>query len=244
MQTSDKPMAVVAMMAAVLLVAAGCSKSVQSDSGSKGFEQPPVQSKAETGTAEVSGSAKTAPEKAPKEDFGFPRGGQDTPQSSEAPQVGSLPSETTSPGESKSGDVRVSESVAVAKAAPSDGMTDQGGQLSAAETGLMDVFFAFDSWRLTEDGKQALTRDAEWLKSNGQHRLTIEGYCDERGTQAYNLVLGQKRAKAVQGYLAELGIPASRMAVISYGKDRPFCREQTEDCYQQNRRGHLVVGGK
>jgi peptidoglycan-associated lipoprotein len=240
MQTSGKPMAVVAMMAAVMLVAAGCSKSVQSESGSKGFEQPPVQSKSETGsTAEsAGGSAKAAPEKAPREDFAFPRGGQETPQ------VGSLPAETTTSPESKSGDVRVSEGVAVAKAAPSDGMQDQGGQLSAAQTGLMDVFFAFDSWKLTEDGKQALTRDADWLKANGQHKLTIEGYCDERGTQAYNLVLGQKRAKTVQGYLAELGIPASRMAVISYGKDRPFCREQTEDCYQQNRRGHLVVGGK
>lgn len=245
MQTSDKPMAVVAMMAAVLLVAAGCSKSVQSDSGSKGFEQPPVQSKSEeksvtepAPTAQA-GSDKAAPDKAPKEAFGFPRGGGE-----EAPQVGSLPAETTTSSESKSGDVRVSESVAVAKAAPSDGMQDQGGQLSAAQTGLMDVFFAFDSWKLTEDGKQALARDAEWLKANGQHKLTIEGYCDERGTQAYNLVLGQKRAKAVQGYLAELGIPPSRMTVISYGKDRPFCREQTEDCYQQNRRGHLVVGGK
>jgi len=71
--------------------------------------------------------------------------------------------------------------------------------------------------------------------------LKVEGHCDERGTSAYNLVLAEKRAKSVRNYLMELGIKAERFVVVSYGKERPFCKERTEACYQQNRRGHLVV---
>jgi len=255
MQTRARATALAAVLTVILLSAGACSKSVQTDSGSKGFEQPPVQAeadKAPRAQTEPPSTSKAPREGAVKEEFQFPRGGQETAKEPEiitdTPQVGSLPAETTAPAESsaKSGDVRVSESIAVAKAGPGEAMAEQqnGGQVSEAQAGLMDVFFAFDSWKLSEDGKQALARDADWLKANGNQKLTIEGYCDERGTQAYNLVLGQKRAKAVQGYLTELGIPPTRMAVISYGKDRPFCREQTEDCYQQNRRGHLVVGDK
>ena len=71
--------------------------------------------------------------------------------------------------------------------------------------------------------------------------MKVEGHCDERGTAAYNLVLGEKRAKAVRNYLVELGVGADRLSIVSYGKERPFCNERAESCYQQNRRGHLVV---
>jgi peptidoglycan-associated lipoprotein len=114
-------------------------------------------------------------------------------------------------------------------------------QAASAAAGLRDVFFAYDSWTISEEGRQALSRDAEWLKSNSAAALKVEGHCDERGTSAYNLVLGEKRAKAVRNYLVELGISASRLSVVSYGKERPFCNEHAESCYQQNRRGHLVV---
>ncbi len=83
--------------------------------------------------------------------------------------------------------------------------------------------------------------DAEWLKANPTKSVTIEGHCDERGTLAYNLVLGEKRAKAVQKYLMELGVNAKQLSVVSYGKERPFCNEHEDACYQKNRRGHLVV---
>jgi len=110
-----------------------------------------------------------------------------------------------------------------------------------AEASLQDVFFAYDSWTIPEDGRQALSRDAEWLKSNPSALVKVEGHCDERGTSAYNLVLGEKRSKAARNYLVELGVGANRLSVVSYGKERPSCNEHAESCYQQNRRGHLVV---
>jgi peptidoglycan-associated lipoprotein len=133
----------------------------------------------------------------------------------------------------------------VAKAEPDaagrrmEGMRQE--ELAAASAALKDVFFAFDSWKITEEGKEALARDAEWLKTNSGLMLSVEGYCDERGTQAYNLVLGEKRAKAVRNYLAELGVGAERMAVTSYGKERPFCQGHDEACYRLNRRAHLAL---
>lgn len=114
-------------------------------------------------------------------------------------------------------------------------------QAASAAAGLQDVLFGYDSWTISEDGRQALTRDAEWMKSNPGAQVKVEGHCDERGTSAYNLVLGEKRAKAVRNYLVELGIGANRLSVVSYGKERPFCQEHAESCYQQNRRGHLAL---
>jgi peptidoglycan-associated lipoprotein len=114
-------------------------------------------------------------------------------------------------------------------------------QAASAAAGLRDVLFAYDSWTISEDGRQALNRDAEWMKSNPSAQVKVEGHCDERGTSAYNLVLGEKRAKAARNYLVELGVGANRLSVVSYGKERPFCNEHAESCYQQNRRGHLVV---
>jgi peptidoglycan-associated lipoprotein len=114
-------------------------------------------------------------------------------------------------------------------------------QVASAAAGLRDVFFGYDSWTISEDGRQALTRDAEWMKSNPSSLVKVEGHCDERGTSAYNLVLGEKRAKAARNYLVELGVGANRLSVVSYGKERPSCTEHEESCYQQNRRGHLAV---
>ncbi|MDK2743387.1 MAG: peptidoglycan-associated lipoprotein Pal [Nitrospira sp.] len=114
-------------------------------------------------------------------------------------------------------------------------------QAASAAAGLRDVFFAYDSFSITDEGRQALSGDAEWAKSNPSVQLKIEGHCDERGTSAYNLVLGEKRAKAVRNYLVELGVASNHLSVISYGKERPFCNEHAESCYSQNRRGHLVV---
>ncbi|HKT36112.1 MAG TPA: peptidoglycan-associated lipoprotein Pal [Nitrospira sp.] len=114
-------------------------------------------------------------------------------------------------------------------------------QAASAAAGLRDIYFGYDSWTISDDQRQALNRDADWMKSNGGAIVKVEGHCDERGTSAYNLVLGEKRAKAVRNYLVELGISANRLSVVSYGKERPSCLEHAESCYQQNRRGHLVV---
>jgi peptidoglycan-associated lipoprotein len=72
----------------------------------------------------------------------------------------------------------------------------------------------------------------------------IEGHCDERGTEEYNLALGDRRANAAREYLASLGVPATRIASVSYGKERPFCSQDTESCWQENRRGHLLITAK
>ena len=117
-------------------------------------------------------------------------------------------------------------------------------QAASAQAGLNDVFFGYDSWTISEEGRQALMQDAQWIKANGGALVKIEGHCDERGTLAYNLVLGEKRAKAVRNYLVELGVSANRLSVVSYGKERPFCNEHNETCYQLNRRGHVVVRSK
>ena len=114
-------------------------------------------------------------------------------------------------------------------------------QVASVAAGLRDVFFTYDSFSITDEGRHALSGDAEWARSNPNAQLKIEGHCDERGTSAYNLVLGEKRAKAVRNYLVELGVAPTHLSVVSYGKERPFCTEHAESCYSQNRRGHLVV---
>lgn len=114
-------------------------------------------------------------------------------------------------------------------------------QAASAAAGLRDVFFGYDSWVISEEGRQALTRDAEWMKSNPNALVKVEGHCDERGTVAYNFVLGEKRAKAARNYLVELGVAANRLSVVSYGKERPSCNEHAESCYQQNRRGRILI---
>ena len=134
----------------------------------------------------------------------------------------------------------------IAKAEPSDSLEDQMNrmkeeELAAAAAGLEDVFFQFDSWTLTEEGKQTLERTLGWFEQDPSANLIIEGHADQRGTQAYNMVLAKRRAVAVQDYLSQLGVSPSRLAVISYGKDKPFCLDATEVCYQLNRRGHLLV---
>lgn len=111
------------------------------------------------------------------------------------------------------------------------------------ESELQDVYFDYDKSDIRSDAQAALTRSAETLKSIFQafpsDSLTIEGHCDERGSAEYNLGLGDRRSTAAKDFLVQLGVPADRLKTISYGKERPQCSEQTEDCYQRNRRAHF-----
>src|SRR5262249_51882878 len=106
---------------------------------------------------------------------------------------------------------------------------------------LQEVYFGFDTFDLSNDARATLKRNADWLKTNQSVRVEIEGHCDDRGTNEYNLALGAKRAQAAKDYLVSLGIPADRLSTISYGEELPVCREQTEDCWQKNRRDRFVV---
>ncbi|TMQ62684.1 MAG: peptidoglycan-associated lipoprotein Pal, partial [Candidatus Eisenbacteria bacterium] len=103
------------------------------------------------------------------------------------------------------------------------------------------VFFDFDSYTLRDDGRSALDQNAKLLRDNPSLAITIEGHCDERGTAEYNQALGERRAQAARDYLAAAGIAASRMQVISYGKERPFDPGHDEAAWQKNRRAHFVV---
>jgi peptidoglycan-associated lipoprotein len=103
------------------------------------------------------------------------------------------------------------------------------------------VLFAFDRADITPEAQETLTRQADWLRRYPNVTVTIEGHCDERGTREYNLALGERRAQAVKNVLVALGIPASRISTISYGKERPAVVGSTEDAYAQNRRAITTV---
>jgi len=110
----------------------------------------------------------------------------------------------------------------------------------AATRQLADIYFAFDRWGLSADGKKNLAENADLLRKHQDAKLLIEGYCDERGSHEYNLVLGEKRAQEATRYLETLGIK-NHVKVISYGKERQVCTEQDESCYWKNRRAHLLI---
>ena len=103
------------------------------------------------------------------------------------------------------------------------------------------VFFEFDSSELSGIARGTLRAQAEWMNTNSGVNVTIEGHADERGTREYNLALGERRATAVKNYLVALGVSAGRVATISYGKERPECGGQNEDCWARNRRGVMTV---
>lgn len=105
------------------------------------------------------------------------------------------------------------------------------------------VLFDYDSFTLDDEDKAVLGKQAAWLNTNGAVRVTIEGHCDERGTREYNLALGERRATAVKTYLVGLGIPADRIATISYGKEKPEALGSDESAWAQNRRGVTMVTG-
>lgn len=115
---------------------------------------------------------------------------------------------------------------------------------AALEAGLQDVFFGYDQWTMSNAGMEALNHDASYLKEHPGAILKIEGHCDERGTTDYNMVLGDKRAKAARAYLIEAGVNPKQVAIVSFGKERPFCFDHDESCYQQNRRGHMLLSTK
>ncbi len=106
---------------------------------------------------------------------------------------------------------------------------------------LTDIHFDFDKYNIRPGDAKILDANAVWLKSNTGNLVLIEGHCDERGTNEYNLALGERRAKSTMNYLVAQGVQASRITIISYGKERPLCAEHNEQCWSQNRRAHFLT---
>jgi peptidoglycan-associated lipoprotein len=113
-----------------------------------------------------------------------------------------------------------------------------------AERPLTDVFFDYDQWAVRDDSRAPLQANSEWLKKWANTRITIEGHADARGSSEYNLALGSRRAAAVKEYLLTLGVADNRITVVSKGEEQPFCTDENEGCWRQNRRGHFVITAK
>ncbi|HYY24952.1 MAG TPA: peptidoglycan-associated lipoprotein Pal [Candidatus Udaeobacter sp.] len=159
----------------------------------------------------------------------------------------STPSPSASTGSQGAGGQRQGEGTrgGTGESTTSPGSLDQlrQGQSSAtsASSPLKDIFYDFDRYDLKADARDTLKANADWLKNNPSARIEIEGHCDDRGTNEYNLALGAKRAQTAKDYLVTLGIPAERLSTISYGEEIPVCKEQEESCWQKNRRARFVV---
>jgi peptidoglycan-associated lipoprotein len=104
-----------------------------------------------------------------------------------------------------------------------------------------DVHFDFDKYNLRAEDREALNRHAKWFLDNQKYSALIEGHCDEKGTEEYNLALGERRAEAVKKYLNDLGVGADRIKTVSYGEEYPLDTAQTEEAFAKNRRAHFVV---
>jgi peptidoglycan-associated lipoprotein len=176
----------------------------------------------------------------------------DATQLSIAPEVGAVtaqgstkvtPSDTTTytitatgPGGSTSATATVTVNAPPPPVEQPKGPTDD--ELFLRE--VRDAYFDYDKADIRPDARTALAKTADFLKNYPRFKVTIEGHCDERGSTEYNLGLGDRRANAVKQYIVSLGVSADRINTVSFGKEKPFCMESNEACWQQNRRGHFV----
>ncbi len=147
----------------------------------------------------------------------------------------------TGPGGSATCTARVTVNAAATPPTPSVSEENIEGAATAVASQLQDIFFDYDSADLRPDSEQTLKTDAGILKAHPGVPISIEGNCDQRGSEEYNLGLGQRRANAARDYLVNLGVPANGITTISYGRDRLVCTESSEDCWQRNRRDHFML---
>ena len=140
-------------------------------------------------------------------------------------------------GGSAEASARVTVNPPPAVAVPTNTMSEE----EEFRANVQDIFYDYDTYDIRADAQATLSHDASYLASHPNIRVVIGGYCDERGSNEYNLALGQNRADAAKNALVTAGVAASRIRVISYGKEKPFCSESTEECWQQNRRAGFSI---
>jgi peptidoglycan-associated lipoprotein len=114
-------------------------------------------------------------------------------------------------------------------------------QSFAASSDLKDIHFKFDQYDLDDNSRAVLQKNAEYLKNNPNLHVEVQGHCDERGTNNYNIALGERRAHSTKKYLVAQGVNSRNVHVISYGEEKPFCFSSGEVCWQENRRAHFMV---
>ncbi len=114
-------------------------------------------------------------------------------------------------------------------------------KITAEEAISRDVLFDYDQYEIRTDARPILDSVAAWMNNHRSASITVEGHCDERGTNEYNLALGEKRAKAAREYLSLLGVSSGRISLMTYGEERPLCTQSNEECWQKNRRAHFVL---
>lgn len=199
------------VMVVALFLAAGCMKVVKEEETVGKSAQPAEQPKEEKPAA-----PKEEVAIAPKEEKVEAQPVQETPQ----PEVAAK-EEKESSAKAEAGDE-------VSEAAAKKGM-------------LLTVYFDFDRFTIRDDMKSTLEKDAEWLKKNQKVNIRVEGHCDERGTNEYNIALGERRAQSIKEYLINYGIAQSRLSTISYGEEKPVDLDHTEEAWTKNRRGELVI---
>jgi peptidoglycan-associated lipoprotein len=232
----------IAVLAAAVFTV-GCGKKVKTVSTPPSAPPPPA---AAQPTVSLQASP-TAVEKGDAATLSWTS--TDATQLTIAPDVGTVPAEgqksvtpsasttytitASGPGGSATASARVTVATA---AAP----TTEPTQDEIFHRLVKDAFFDFNKADIRGDARTALGETAQYLRNYPSERVTVEGHCDERGSTEYNLALGDRRASAVKQYLVSLGISADRINTVSFGKEKPFCMQSTEDCYAQNRRGHFV----
>jgi peptidoglycan-associated lipoprotein len=140
-------------------------------------------------------------------------------------------------GGSADASVRVTVNVPPPVVEPANNMSAE----EEFKTNVQDIFFDYDKYEVRSDAQGTLTHDAAYFTSHPNVKILIGGYCDERGSNEYNLALGQNRANSTKKALVDAGVPANRIRVVSYGKEKPFCSESTEACWQKNRRAGFTV---
>jgi len=162
-----------------------------------------------------------------------------------APVTQEMPKETTAPvtTEKKAEPMKTEETT---KAAPQKTETvpvkEAAKESAEAKSLFNNILFDFDKYNIREDAKPVLKSAADWMMKNKNAKMTLEGHADERGTNEYNLALGEKRAKSARDYLVSLGVAKKRLDTLTYGEEKPLCTEQNEDCWQKNRRVQFVTG--
>jgi peptidoglycan-associated lipoprotein len=215
-------------VACLLVGFVGCSRKVSTSAGDQSMAAPKPQAAA---PAERSVPVEAAPSLALQEK-----------PAETAPSLAlqEKPVETAS-----SGPVEIREPIQAAPATPAAPLpppaTPAPAISDALKAALADVYFDYDRFAIRNEAQKILEANARVLKSKNGWKLLVEGHCDERGTADYNLVLGERRAQSVKRYLQNLGVSASQVQITSFGKERPFCADHSDACWQQNRRAHFVI---